>query len=255
MMTLHNCRAGYGAETVLNDVSMEISPGRVTALIGPNGSGKSTLLRMAARLIRPEAGEIRLHGKDAQSYTRREYARLVAYLPQQRDVPALSVRALAAHGRYPHLSFPRAMSKADWEIVEDALARAGALPFANRDLRTLSGGERQRAYLAMALSQAGGVLLLDEPAAHLDAGCQFDLLLLLRALAQEGRAVLIALHDIAHALTFADEVAVLGGGRLVACAPPAEISPALLASVFGVRVVWAKAPDGSEHPLVLPSVP
>ena len=252
MLRMENCRAGYGERAVLENITLDVPAGRVTALIGPNGSGKSTLLRMAARLIRPEAGEMYLEGKDAFAYTRRAYAQRVAFMPQSRDVPALTVRALAAHGRYPHMQFPRVMTARDAAIVEDALERAGALPYADRDVRALSGGERQRAYLAMALAQAGKLLLLDEPTAYLDAGCEFALLSRLRAHAQAGNAVLVALHDIARTLTFADSVAVLCGGRLVAHTPPASLSPALVESVFGVRLVWTTLPGGAKQPVILP---
>lgn len=252
MLRMKNCRARYGERTVLENVTLDVPTGCVTALIGPNGSGKSTLLRMAARLIRPETGEMYLEGKDAFTYTRRAYAQKVAFMPQSRDVPALTARALAAHGRYPHMQFPRVMTVRDAAIVEDALDRAGALPYADRDVRALSGGERQRAYLAMAMAQEGKLLLLDEPATYLDAGCAFALLGRLRAYAQAGNAVFVALHDIAHALTFADSVVVLCSGRLVAHKPPASLSPALVESVFGVRLIWTTLPSGENQPIILP---
>ncbi len=163
MMEFRHITSGYPGRTVLSDVSLTVPRGKITALIGPNGCGKSTLLNTAGGLIKPSAGEILLDGRPLPSYKRRELARLMALLPQSRELPRLTVERLAAFGRYPHGDMQSAKGQ-----IEESLRRTGAWELRHRELRELSGGERQRAYIAMALCQDSGLLLLDEPTNHLD---------------------------------------------------------------------------------------
>ncbi len=147
MMEFRHITSGYPGRTVLSDVSLTVPRGKITALIGPNGCGKSTLLNTAGGLIKPSAGEILLDGRPLPSYKRRELARLMALLPQSRELPRLTVERLAAFGRYPHGDMQSAKGQ-----IEESLRRTGAWELRHRELRELSGGERQRAYIAMALS-------------------------------------------------------------------------------------------------------
>ncbi len=173
----------------------------------------------------------------------------MALLPQQQDAPAVTVRELAAYGRYPYQTFGYGPSAADREAVERALLRAGAAELADRDVRTLSGGQRQRARLAMVLAQDARVLLLDEPTTWLDPGGQFAVMELLRELAGEGRCVVAVLHDLNLALSCCGRLAVLEAGRLRGVGEPAALAEqGLLDEVFGVRCVpsgegWLLLPD------------
>ena len=245
MMQLKNITAGYGKEPVLRDVSLTLPRGKVTVLVGPNGCGKSTLLRIAARLMEPEEGELRLGGQLAGNLSQKEFARWVALLPQNRAVPEITVGSLVLHGRFPYLGYPRRYSAKDREIAKQAMERIGIGHLENQLVSRLSGGQRQKVYLAMAMAQDTPFLLLDEPTTFLDIGYQLELTQLARELAQQGKGVVMVLHDLNLALTCADQVAVLEHGKL-ACVGTAEqvATGEVLSQVFQVKPHRVMLEDG-----------
>lgn len=251
MLEAKNLSAGYPGRAVLAGVSLAARPGRVLVLLGPNGCGKSTLLRTMAGLLPPLGGEVLLDGR--RDYSPRQAAQRVAYLPQSRAAPNITVRRLVLHGRFPYLSYPRRYGREDYEAVDRALAAADALDLADRPLPELSGGQRQKAYLAMALAQETEAILMDEPTTFLDIRHQLEVLALVRRLAEEGRGVVLALHDLCLALTAADDVAVLGEGRLLALGgPEAVYQSKVLERVMGVRLDRSEGPGGRRYFCQLP---
>lgn len=238
--------------TLLDGVSLSLSPGEMLGLIGPNGSGKSTLMRLLAGLLRPDRGCVMLEGAPMAQMPQRRIARRIALVAQSAGTAdRITVRDAVALGRTPWLDALRPWSPTDEAHVTRALARVDLTHLAHRDWSTLSGGERQRAHIARALAQDPQILLLDEPTNHLDIRHQLAVLELVGGL---GISTVIALHDLNQAMR-CDRLAVLAQGALVALGPPAEVlSPDLLARVFGVRATPLIDPqDGSRllrfHPL------
>lgn len=173
---------------------------------------------------------------------------MAAFMPQVRNIPEITVRGLVAHGRFPYLGLSRKMTTEDKRAVAQAMAQTGVDKWADRDLRTLSGGERQRAYLSMALAQESKVIFLDEPTTYLDASKQFELLSLVRELADQGKTIVMVLHDLAQALQYSDQVVLLADGGLCAAQSPAQLyqnKAQTTEQVFGVEL--CKAPDGTYY--------
>jgi len=227
----------YPGVPALDGVDLELAPGELVALLGPNGSGKSTLLQLAAGLLAPSGGTVRLGERDPARLDRAEVARELAYLPARPHVPPdHSSRALVLMGRYPFGRGWLADRPEDLERAEAALARVGAAELATRPAHDLSSGERQRVVLARALCQRAPFLLLDEPTSAQDLAHAVDLFALFAELAaKEGRGVLVATHDLNQAARHADRLVVLRAGRVVRAGPPAEIlDEDLLREVFDV---------------------
>ena len=237
MMELKHISAGYPQHPVLEDISLTFPAGQVTVLVGPNGCGKSTLLRVAAGLMEPERGEVRLDGRNGRDMSRKEFARHVALLPQSRSTPEIPVGALVLHGRFPYLGYPRRYSAKDRQAAQRAMELTGVLELERESVSRLSGGQRQKVYLAMAVAQDTPILLLDEPTTYLDIAHQLELLHLARTLTGEGKAVVMVLHDLNLALTCAHRVVVMESGRLIQVGTPEEVCDSgVLERVFGVKL-------------------
>lgn len=247
-----NLRLAYGRRVAVEDVTLTVAPGECVVLAGPNGSGKSTLLRGLARLMKPSAGTVMLDDRPLAQWPPRALARKLAVLPQSPQSPGeLTVEQLVYLGRHPHQTFLGMASARDRESVQDALAETDILHLADRPLAALSGGERQRAWIALTLAQEPELLLLDEPTTFLDMAHALAVLELVRRLNRErGLTVVMALHDLAQATRYADRIALLRGGRLVADGPPAAVlTPATIAEVFGVE---AEVATVAGMPVVVP---
>lgn len=245
MIELKSLRAGYPGRPVLEDVSLDFRPGEVLAILGPNGCGKSTLLRTANGLLAKNGGEVLVDGVPLESLSAREIAQKVAYLPQSRSVANITAGRMVLHGRFPYLSYPRRYRREDHEMVKQALEWVGASELASRPLPELSGGQRQKVYLAMALAQDTSTILMDEPTTYLDVGCQLEVMALARRLAEEGRAVVMVLHDLSLALRFAHRAALLWEGRVRQLGTPEELfAGEALEQVMGVALGRVETGDG-----------
>ena len=237
--------AGYRGHEVSRRLSLSIERGSRTALVGPNGSGKSTILKTLARLIRPLSGAVYLNGKDIGRLPTREVARRMAILPQVHEAPPeLTVLELVSQGRFPHVGVLKMLGHRDDEAVMEAIRLTRLEHLMDRSVDTLSGGEHQRAWMALALAQQTGLLLLDEPTTFLDVGHQLDLLGLVSRLNRDhGVTVVMVLHDLNHAARFADRMIAVSGGAVVADGPPAEVlTPELMRECFGVEASVMKDP-------------
>ena len=248
MSGLNLLEAGIAMEGtwLVRGVSLEISPGRLTALVGPNGSGKSTILRLLAGLWRPTEGQAQFNGENLRQLPRRRLARQVTFVPQDARLDfSFTVRDVVAMGRHPHLGRFRRENPQDRKAVGEALERADVVHLSERPANALSGGEKQRVLLARSLATQADVILLDEPTANLDVDHTLEILDLCRALCREKKAVAVALHDLNAVWRFADRVALVHQGRLRATDEPARVlTNETLKEVFRVRTEYAQTPGG-----------
>lgn len=248
MIALKDLTVGYHGEALLSQVNLEFPQGQVTVLLGPNGCGKSTLLKTVLGLLPPLGGEIFYDGEPISSLSGGAVARKAAYMAQNHTVPSIVAQRMVLHGRFSYLSFPRKYRKEDHEAVRRALETAGGLDLSNRPMQELSGGQRQKVYLAMALAQETGTILMDEPTTWLDIRHQLEVMATARALAESGRAVGLVSHDLCLALRTADRVAVLAQGALQLAAPPEEaFASGVLDLAFGVQVRRVETPTGWQY--------
>ncbi len=236
MIELQTVSFSYGKTPVLSEISLALEPGKLYAVLGPNGCGKTTLMKLLARLEQPKSGTIFLDGKS--DYSRNEFAKRLALMPQGRNIPDTTVFELVCCGRYPHTDFSRRLREADFQIVEIALKATDSDTLAHKRLKKLSGGERQRAYLAMLLAQDTPYVLLDEPTTHLDIACAFQTMELLKQMRDSGKCVVAVLHDLDLALKYADEILLMHRGKLLSKASPEQtVESGMLDRVFGVRCI------------------
>jgi iron complex transport system ATP-binding protein len=252
-LAFENVRVRYGTRRALDDVTHDFAPGCVTGLAGPNGAGKTTLLRTALKLLKPENGSIRLMDRPLGEWSDDARAKTIAYLPQSTETEwPMIARRVVALGRMPHRAFARP-ARADDAIIADALERCDASALADRRMDELSSGERARVLLARALATKAPVLMVDEPAAHLDPAHQLQLMTLLRAEAARGTAVIVTLHDLALASRYCDDLVLLKEGRIASSGPPdAALSDAALSEVFGVAAMRVRDATGNRLFVVTP---
>ncbi|MGO2774460.1 MAG: heme ABC transporter ATP-binding protein [Brachybacterium tyrofermentans] len=233
---------------LLEDVSFTASPGELVAMVGPNGAGKSTMLALLAGDLVPTTGEVTLAGIAPHRWTAKALARERSVMTQQHGQAfSFTVRELVEMGRAPHDA-----SDEDDEIVAAALVDAEIADLAERDVTTLSGGELARTVFARTLTQSAAIVLLDEPTAPLDLRHQELLMQRARELADEGRCVLVVLHDLSLAARFCDRVAMFSAGRLAALgAPESVLTPERIEDVYRQKVAVLAHPV-TGRPLVVP---
>jgi len=213
-----------GGRPVLRDVSLAVAPGEVVGLLGPNGSGKSTLLRILSGVLHGYRGSVRVDGEELPRIPRRRLARTIAAVPQEATIAfPWTALEIVLMGRHPHLEGLAFESAEDVELARQALRRCNAEELAARSVLELSAGERQRVVFARALAQQPRALLLDEATSFLDVGHQVELFDVVRALAEDGVAVLAALHDLNLAAEYCDRIVLLRQGAVEASGPTAEV--------------------------------
>jgi ABC-type cobalamin/Fe3+-siderophores transport system ATPase subunit len=249
MLELKEINFSYRHRQVLFGITLELRAGEVIALLGPNGSGKSTLLAIANGALKPQSGEVLFEGQAVADFSRREAARRMALVAQPGEVrfPLTSLEYVLT-GRF---SFGGALgfdSPHDLEAAVKALSDTDAIQFARRKFNELSSGERQRVVLSRALAQEPRLLLLDEPTANADITHQISLLSFVRNLTHEKNlGALVVTHEINLAAEFADRVALLKNGVLLAVGNPSDVmTPELLAEVFGTPLLVDRHPQSGK---------
>jgi iron complex transport system ATP-binding protein len=250
MIELHQLDLHIAGRPLLEGIDARIATGEFVAVLGPNGVGKTTLLRAIAGLYPPASGAVLFNGVSVARLGPLDRARSVAFVTGDEVLlDALRVRDVVSIGRFPyHRWWQWQRRDSDAAAVEAALTAVQIEPFAQRLFSTLSSGERQRVWIALGLAQETPVLLLDEPTSHLDVRVSHEILALLRHLTAAGAAaktVICALHDLNEAAEYADRIALLGCGRLLALATPdAVLASDLLERTYGVAMERVRLADG-----------
>lgn len=254
LFALEEASFSIGTQVLLKPLTISFPAQRVIGMIGHNGSGKSTLLKLLARQNQFTAGNISFDGKPLKEWGSRQFARKVAYLPQQAPQTAgMLVSELVALGRYPWHGALGRFGLEDKKQVEEAMVLTDVVRYRDRLVDTLSGGERQRVWLAMLVAQNPDCLLLDEPTSALDIAHQVEILALVRRLVDErGLGAIVVLHDVNMAARFCDEVLALHSGILLARGGPDDIvTPEQLQAIYETRMGVMRHPD-SGLPLAYP---
>ena len=245
MVEIRDLRVSYEGEEVLHGMDAHFPKGKISVIIGPNGSGKSTTIKAMMRLVASDSGSVEIDGEPVSSLSQTELARKMAYIPQGRNVPDITVNRMVMHGRFPYLSYPRRYRPEDHEVVRKALEWVGLTDLAHNKMSQLSGGQRQKVYLAMTLAQDTGVILMDEPTTYLDIRNQFELLDRARLLAKEGKTVIMILHDLESVLRYADHVVLMDSGSVTASGTASEVlASEALKKAFGIELSFIETEDG-----------
>ena len=237
MIEVNKIVAGYGKIQVIDNISLKLNRGRIIAVIGPNGSGKSTLLKSVSGIIKPFSGEVFIDKMLQSEMSRKDIAKKIAYLSQEKQVPEMTVEQFVIHGRFPYLSFPGKYSRKDRELATSVMTSVGVIGYKDALLSSLSGGIRQKVYLAMAICQAADYIFLDEPTTFLDIYNSYALLETLKRLSKEDKGIVMVIHDLIHALEYSDEIVVMDKGKIVMIGSPDEVfNSDIINKIFKVRI-------------------
>jgi iron complex transport system ATP-binding protein len=244
----------YGTRQILNGINLAVKPGEVLAVIGPNGSGKSTMVRVCSGILTPKNGNVLVGNVNVHTLPAERRAKLISVVPQAVKLPdAFSAFDTVLMGRTAYVGWLGNENEQDHQASISAMERTNTFALLDRYIGELSGGEQQRVLIARALAQSAPVMLMDEPTAHLDLKHQSSIMSLIQSLAHHDRlAVLIVIHDLNLASLYADRVALLVSGKIMACGTPAEVLNAeTLSNAYGVPVNVMAHPIYNT-PLVLP---
>jgi len=251
---VQNVSLNYGDQSILHGVSCAVEQGEFFAVIGPNGSGKTTLLRLMAGLLKPTAGTLRIMENPLNSYNRKNFARIVAVVPQELpfDLP-FRVAETVLLGRSPHLGLWEMENVRDWDLAREAMHTMDVSHLAARSLNQLSGGERQRVFIARAICQKPDLLLLDEPTASLDPAHQLKIMdLMTRLCREQGITVVMVSHELNLVAMYADRLLLLNRGIQAGLGVPKNVlTRELLEKCYGCAIIVEENPLG-QVPLVLP---
>jgi iron complex transport system ATP-binding protein len=239
----------YAEDPVINDISLTFQTGEFTGIIGPNGSGKSTLLKLIGGILPSPSETTFLKNRELSQYKKKDLAVSIAWIPQEKQMAfSFKVIDIVLMGRHPYLSPLSFEGEDDYRIAEDAMKQTQVLEFAHRSFNEISGGEKQRVMIASAISQKPEVMLLDEPTSALDIKYQIEILSILKQLnEQEGKSLILAMHDLHLASKFCKRLVLLKEGRVFCEGTPAEVlKKEILEEVYEVKVkIFTDDEDGS----------
>ncbi len=253
IIQIENLSISLSGNDILKGVSLTVNRGDYVSIIGPNGAGKTTLIKCVAGIHRNWSGSIRIADKLFAEHGPRQLAKIQSYVPQAegRSIP-LTVEEFVAMGRYPYLSAFTTMSAEDYRAVDAAIGQAGLQPLRHRALNTLSGGERQMAFIAAALAQESGILLLDEPTTFLDYRHQANIAALLKTTCRESGITIMAVHhDINTATACSDRICAIKDGMVAFEGTPQEtVRQDVLEAIYDTGFICTPSPH-SPLPYVL----
>ena len=239
-MKLENIDKSIQKQDILQDISLEVSPQKLTAFIGPNGAGKSTLLSIMSRLTKKDQGILSIKGREIESWNSQELAKELTILKQKINYQAkLTVEELVSFGRFP---YSRGRLKAeDWEKIRETLDYLELTNLKDRYIDSLSGGQLQRVFIAMVLAQDTDFISLDEPLNNLDIKQSVSMMQILKRLVEElGKTIIIVLHDINMASQYADEIVAFKDGQVFCKGTTAQIMQAdLLSQLYEIPIKLA----------------
>lgn len=234
-----NLTFAYAEKPVLEDISLDFQAGEFTGVIGPNGSGKSTLLKLIAGILPSPPDTVFFKDRELSDYKKKELAAAMAWIPQEKQMAfSFKVIDIVLMGRHPYLSPLSFEGRDDYRIAQEAMALTQVTEFAERSFTEISGGEKQRVMIASAISQQPEVMLLDEPTAALDIKYQMEILKILKRLnEQEGKSLILAMHDLHLASKFCQRLILLKKGKVFCEGPPSEVlKKEILEEVYEVKV-------------------
>ncbi|MGO2084253.1 MAG: iron ABC transporter ATP-binding protein [Vagococcus sp.] len=237
MIEIQDVSKNYGQKKVISEICLPIKEGKLTAFIGPNGAGKSTLLSMISRLTTIDVGQIYLDHNEIKAWRSNELSKKLSILKQSNGVNLrITVRELVSFGRFPYSKGH--LTDEDQRLIDYALDKAGLVKLADERIDELSGGQLQRAYIAMILAQDTSYILLDEPLNNLDMNHAVHLMHTLRHLVEdEGKTIILVIHDINFAASYADEIVAMKSGQLFAHGPTDEmIQSSILNALYDMEV-------------------
>lgn len=242
------CNIGH--RTIVKDISFEVKPHTMTAILGVNGAGKSTLMRALAGINPPVKGKVFVDDTDISTVSAKQRARMLAFVAQEEVSPEdLTLTEMITLGRLPHLMPWQVGGAKEREIVEECLEMVSLTHLAHRQCANLSGGERRRAMLAKGLAQGTELLLLDEPTNHLDVHHQIHLLQTMRA---TGRTIVATIHDLDLAMGWFDQIVILSEGNILATgAPETTMTNQNLDTAFAVDARQIPAIENGVRHLVI----
>lgn len=238
-LEIENLTFGYGdGPRIIDGLSLSYESPDVLCILGSNGTGKSTLLQCVIGDFRPSSGQVLVNGRDVRTYSARDLARLIAYIPQT-HVPSFeySVIDVVTMGRTSIMGRFSTPSATDVRRAEEKLEFLGIAHLSSKPYTAISGGERQLVMIASALAQEPEVLILDEPTAHLDFGNQYRFVKLVEQLRESGMGVIMTKHFPDHALKLAGTTAIMQGGRIAHWGPAAEVvTNETMSNLYGISV-------------------